>query len=154
MCIFSSFFLTGVIFLCSGSREKLIYLLFVLFLKDKIPRFTSGICRQMVQKHDRVHLDKGGAKTKGGRRRGGGVGGRTVAASPVMSCVSVSRCQAPWSGLPPGRCCRPKCSLRRFHPKEPTGMTPPPKASANMETAGGGEGGCRLFFWGGVLFLQ
>lgn len=77
-----------------------------------------------------------------------GNGGRTVAASPVMSYGSVSRCQAPRSGLPPGRCCRPKCRLRRFYPKEPPGTTPPPKASANMSSGGDeNRGNCRGGVW-------
>lgn len=109
---------------------------------------------------------------EGGRRwealgggGGSGEGGGAVAASPVMSCVSVSRCQEPRSGLPPGHCCRPKCCLRRFHPKKLPGTTPPPKAPANMSSGGvenrgncRGGGGvcvrCRLIFFFELYFCS
>lgn len=70
LCIFFFFFFNCCYFSLQRLERKVDVFAVVLFLKDKIPHFTSGICRQMVRKYQRVHLDKGGAKTKGGRRRG------------------------------------------------------------------------------------
>lgn len=166
ICLFS--FLNWGYFYPQRLERKVDVFAVVLFEKDKILHFTSGSCRQMVRKYDMVHVDKGSAKTKGGREAlggGGGGEGGAVAASPVMSCVSVSRCQEPRSGLPPGHCCRPKCCLRRFHPKKPPGTTSPPKASANMSSGGvenrgncRGGGGvcvrCRLIFFFELYFCS